>query len=408
MLKGLKIIVGISGGIAAYKTISLIRLFIKNNAQVKVVTTQNALNFVTLTTLESISKNKVYTSVFAPDNDYTTEHIALTDWGDIFIVAPATANIIGKYACGIADDALSTSLMAFDKKVYIAPAMNCKMWNSFQLQNNIDVIKRHNNVGIIEPENGFLACGYEGKGRMAEPQAIYDYAVKDHFNIDKPLINYKVLVTAGPTYEAIDPVRFIGNHSSGLMGYCLAEAFACLGAKVTLVSGPTQLHAKHPNINTVKVVSASEMNSACLTAFPKTHITIMAAAVADYMPKIIKTEKIKKTKDSSFSLEMVPTPDILQNLGKIKTQNQILAGFALETNNEIPNAKEKLKKKNLDFIVLNSLNDEGAGFGTLTNKITIIDFNGIVVFNTKRKEDVALDIASKVLNILKSKTIKKK
>ena len=400
MLNGKKIIIGITGGIAAYKTISLIRLFNKNGAEVKVVTAHNALQFVTKVSLESISKNKVYSDLFSSDNDFTTEHIALTDWGDVFIVAPATANIIGKFANAIADDAISTTLLAFDKKVYLAPAMNCKMWEHFSVKKNCDYLIQ-NNIAIIEPTDGFLACGYEGKGRMAEPEEIFNFVLNDSFSNSQVLKNVNVLITAGPTHESIDPVRFIGNHSSGLMGYSLAEAFACKGANVTLISGPTHLKAKHNNIKTIHVVSADEMNEACTKEFPKNSIAVMSAAVADYKPAKESSTKIKKGNAENITLQLTSTPDILLNLSKMKKKNQILAGFALETNNEIANAQEKLKKKKLDFIVLNSLNDKGAGFKTSTNKVSIIDSEGVITFELKSKKEVAEDIINKILSILK-------
>jgi len=398
-LNGKKIIIGITGGIAAYKTISLIRLFIKNGAEVKVVTTKNALQFVTKITLESISKNKIYSELFSSENDYATEHISITDWGDVFIVAPASANIIGKFANGIADDALSTAFLAFDKKVYLAPTMNCKMWEHFSVKKNCAYLNQ-NNINIIEPAEGFLACGYEGKGRMAEPEEIFNYVIND-FSKSQILTNLKVLITAGPTFESIDPIRYIGNHSSGLMGYSLAEAFAEKGADVTLVSGPTHLKAKHNKIKTISVVSAEEMNEACIKEFPNTDITVMSAAIADYKPLKCSSDKIKKENSENITLQLIPTPDILLNLSKMKTKNQLLVGFALETNNEIAFAQEKMRRKKLDFIVLNSLNDEGAGFKTHTNKISIIDNEGITNFELKTKKEVAEDIITKILSLIK-------
>lgn len=394
MLSGKKIILGISGGIAAYKSINLIRLFIKSGAEVKVVTTASALHFVTKISLESVSKNKVYTDVFDESNDYTTAHISLTDWGDIFVVAPATANIIGKFANGIADDALSTSLLAFNKDVYIAPAMNCKMWEHFSVQKNCCYLKA-NGVHFIEPEKGFLACGYEGKGRMAEPEAIHSILAQSFTSNN--FSGKKVLVTAGPTYEAIDPVRFIGNHSSGLMGYSIAEAFAQRGATVYLVSGPTGLRVSHNNIEKIDIVSADEMQQACIKLFPQADITVMAAAVADYKPTEYNKKKIKKEKTNLSTLSLSRTPDILAQLGAMKSSQQILVGFALETDNETDNAKQKCVEKNLDFIVLNSLKDKGAGFGTKTNKIAIVDTSGTVeTYALKHKKEVAADIVLQI------------
>ncbi len=392
MLKDKKIILGISGGIAAYKAAFLIRLFKKAGAEVKVVGTANAFEFITRVTLESLSENKVYDEVFGPENDYTTEHVALTDWGDVFIVAPATANIIGKFANGIADDALSTSLIAFDKKVFLAPAMNCKMYANFAFQRNLDYLKK-NNVDVIEPAEGFLACGYEGKGRMEEPEHIFN-VVESYFSQEKlSLQNKQILVTAGPTHEAIDPVRYIGNHASGKMGYALAKALANRGAKVNLVSGPVDIQCKHPNIVLTKVTTAEEMYNSCMTHYTTCDAAIMAAAVADYKPKTIHQEKVKKGKNKQMvKLELIPTPDILWAMGE-KKEKQVLVGFALETTDEEKNAREKLKNKNLDFIILNSLKDSAAGFGYDTNKITIIDNkNQVFRYPLKDKSEVATDI----------------
>jgi phosphopantothenoylcysteine decarboxylase/phosphopantothenate--cysteine ligase len=387
MFENKNVLIGISGGIAAYKSVELIRLFKKAGANVKVVTTENALQFITELTLETISQNKVYSSVFSATNDYSTEHISLTDWADFMIVAPATANIIGKFANGIADDALSTTFMAFNKQVFIAPAMNNKMYSNFAFVRNINYLKS-NGIEIIEPETGFLACGYEAKGRMEEPSNIYKI-VEKFFNTHNSFKGKKVLVTAGPTYEAIDPVRFIGNHSSGKMGFAIAESFANRGADVTLISGPVALSVKHNNIKLVNVVSANDMLEKCSEFFDDADITVMAAAVADYTLKNTYSQKIKKN-DNLITLELTPTVDILKTLSKLKKENQLIVGFALETENENYNAKKKLKEKNLDLIVLNSLNDDGAGFGCDTNKITIIDKNGNQInYETENKKVVA-------------------
>ncbi len=393
MLEGKKVILGISGGIAAYKAAILIRLFKKAGAEVRVVGTANAFEFITRVTLESLSENKVYDKVFGEQNDYTTEHVALTDWGDVFVVAPATANIIGKLANGIADDALSTSLLAFNKQVFIAPAMNCKMWEHFAVQNNTEQLKNQGII-VIEPTEGFLACGYEGRGRMEEPDTIFQI-VKKTFDVSaKSLNGKKILLSAGPTHEAIDPVRYIGNRSSGKMGYALAEELAMRGAHIVLVSGPVNQTSKHPNIQTIKVTSANEMLDACQMHFLDCDAAIMAAAVADYQPAYVMDRKLKKSEsDKALQIKLIPTPDILACLGKIK-QKQVLVGFALETDNEEDNALQKLKSKNLDFIVLNSLNDQGAGFEHNTNKITIINNKSEVLrYPLKEKKEVATDIA---------------
>lgn len=383
---------GITGGIAAYKAAFLIRLFRKAGAEVKVVCTQHALEFITRVTLESLSENRLYDAVFAEQNDYTTEHVALTDWGDVFVVAPATANIIGKLTGGIADDALSTSLLAFNRQVFLAPAMNCKMYEHFAVQKNLDFLKSQG-VHIIEPGEGFLACGYEGRGRMEEPEKIFSI-VQTYFAAEEsPLKGKKILVTAGPTQESIDPVRYIGNHSTGKMGYAIANELAIRGALVTLVSGPVNL-STNEKIDLVQVKTAQEMYDACMDIFPETDATIMAAAVADYTPEKISKHKIKKEKSGdALQIQLKPTPDILLQLGKIK-QKQILGGFALETDNEEENAIKKIKAKNLDFIVLNSLQDSGAGFSVDTNKITIIDNKQqFTRYSLKSKTEVAADIA---------------
>ncbi len=391
-MKGKKVILGISGGIAAYKAALLIRLFKKAGAEVKVVGTTNAFEFITRVTLESLSGNKVYSQVFGDQNDYTTEHVALTDWGDVFVLAPATANIIGKFANGIADDALSTSLLAFDKQIFIAPAMNCKMYENFAVQKNLDTLQAHG-VQIIEPADGYLACGYEGKGRMEEPEIIFSTVVSKLNNESLSMTGKTIMVTAGPTYESIDPVRYIGNRSSGKMGYSLASELANRGARVLLVSGP--VHLKDPvGVQVSRVETTDEMYETCMKLYPVCDAVIMAAAVADFSPATPADRKIKKTdQDSQLVLKLKPTLDILASMGNEK-KHQVLVGFALETEQEEVHALNKLKKKNLDFIVLNSLNDHGAGFNTDTNKVSIIDNKGkIVRYPLKDKHGVAADIA---------------
>lgn len=383
---------GITGGIAAYKAAFLIRLFKKAGAEVKVVGTANAFEFITRVTLESLSENHVYDQVFGDQNDYTTEHVALTDWGDVFVVAPATANIIGKYANGIADDALSTSLLAFNHKVFMAPAMNCKMFEHAAVKDNIHRLKQRH-VQIIEPAEGFLACGYEGRGRMEEPEAIFEQ-VRAHFASGRFIVSGKrVLITAGPTHEAIDPVRFIGNHSSGKMGYALAAELVKRGAEVILVSGPVVLEPP-PVSKLIKVTSAREMYDACMEVFPDSDVAIMTAAVADYTPANPAAHKIKKKQQSQeMTISLKPTTDILGRMGQEK-KHQVLVGFALETTQGEDQAIEKLKQKNLDFVVLNTLADEGAGFTHETNKINIIDNNfAISRYPLKGKNEVATDIA---------------
>jgi phosphopantothenoylcysteine decarboxylase / phosphopantothenate---cysteine ligase len=391
------IIIGISGGIAAYKIPLLIRMFRKNNFGVKVVCTKNALEFVTPLTLETLSQNTVYSDVFSETEEYSTAHISITDNADAMIVAPATANIIAKFANGIADDALSTTFLSFNKQVFIAPAMNTKMLTNPATQKNIEILKQRG-VIFIEPDSGFLACGYEGKGRMSEPQELFDTVV-EFFKTMPDLSGINVLVTAGPTHEAIDPVRFIGNRSSGKMGYAIADAFAKAGASVTLISGPSSVKSHHPHVNLIKINSAEEMFAQCVSFFPDNQITIMAAAVADFTPSVTAVQKIKKN-DQLLSIELKPTKDILKHLGSMKNKNQILVGFALETHNEEANAKEKLRNKNLDCIVLNSLQDKGSGFEFDTNKIKIITAETSIEFELKHKNEVASDILHFIYNNL--------
>lgn len=400
MLTGKKVIVGITGGIAAYKTPLLIRLLIKNGAEVKVAATKSALQFVTSTTLETLSKNKIYTDLFAETNEYNTEHVALKDWADFMIVAPATANCIGKLASAIADDALSTLLLAFNKPLFICPAMNTNMLEHFSVERNIQWLK-DNGVRFIEPSVGELACGVEGRGRMEEPENILD-KVLSSLSQSATFVGKKVLITAGPTYEKIDAVRFIGNFSTGKMGYALAMEFANQGADVILVSGPTHLEIRHPKVKKISVMSAREMYEVANEYFTASNVAILSAAVADFRPETAAEQKIKKTSNSqTMDLHLVQNPDILASLGSKKKENQILVGFALETNDELANAKKKLEKKNLDFIVLNSLQDAGAGFGYDTNKVTFVFRDGKVEQEPlKSKKEVAADIAKRVKGIL--------
>lgn len=400
MLTGKKILVGITGGIAAYKTPLLIRLLIKNGAEVKVAATKSALQFVTPTTLETLSKNKIYTDLFAETNEYNTEHVALKDWADFMIVAPATANCIGKLASGIADDALSTLLLAFNKPLFICPAMNTNMLENFSVQRNIQWLK-DNGIRFVEPASGQLACGVEGKGRMEEPENILDNVIAS-ISQNNAFAGKRVLITAGPTYEKIDAVRFIGNFSTGKMGYALAMEFAQQGAEVVLVSGPTHLEINHPNVKKISVMSAREMYEAANEYYPTSNVAILSAAVADFRPETAAEQKIKKTSNSqTMDLHLVQNPDILASLGSKKRDDQILVGFALETNDELANAKKKLEKKNLDFIVLNSLQDAGAGFGHDTNKVTFVFKTGKIEQEPlKSKKAVAADIAKRVRDML--------
>ena len=391
----MKIIIGITGGIAAYKVPELVRLFRKAGHEVQCVATSHALEFVTPLTLETVSGNKLYSDLFAPANDHTTEHVSLKDWGDIMVVAPATANIIGKMASGIGDDALSTLLLAFSgKPLYVCPAMNTQMMENPAVIRNIKTLKSWG-IHIIEPTEGELACGAVGKGRMEEPERIFDIVAKD---LERgPMGGKQILITAGPTYERIDSVRFIGNYSSGKMGFALAEEFANRGAHVFLVTGPTALTAKHHNIERIDVESAQQMYDACMERFDSCDVAVLSAAVADYRPESTYDGKMKKQGDEGMVIRLVQNPDILATLGKRKREGQLLVGFALETANEMAYAQEKLQRKGLDMIVLNSLRDKGAGFGTDTNKVTIIDRDGNTTEGSlKSKADVAKDIVDAI------------
>lgn len=389
MLEGKHIVLGISGGIAAYKIPELIRLLRKAGAEVKVTCTKNALNFVTPLTLETLSNNKVYFDVFAPTNEHSTEHISLPDWADLMIVAPATANVIGKMANGIADDALTTTFLAMQRPVLIAPAMNDKMFAHPALQHNLETLRSWNHITLLDCAEGFLACGTSGKGRMQEIEVIFQAA--DAILEKKTLVGKKVLITAGPTQEKIDPVRFISNYSTGKMGIAIAELAAKKGAEVTLILGPTS-QSVADGIHILNVVSAQEMYENAKHEFANSDITILSAAVADFTSPQIADKKIKREKEDLI-ISLCPTQDIAASLGKIKTEKQTLIGFALETNDEMNNARGKMTRKNFDYIVLNSLQDKGAGFGYDTNKITILGKDGTCQeFPLKSKKEVARDI----------------
>ncbi|MDR0970790.1 MAG: bifunctional phosphopantothenoylcysteine decarboxylase/phosphopantothenate--cysteine ligase CoaBC [Bacteroidales bacterium] len=397
MLLNKNVLIGISGGIASYKTPLLIRELIKKGCNVRIVVTKNALEFVTLTTLKTLSQNEVYSDMFSKSETFTTEHISLSLWADLFIVAPATANIIGKFACGIADDCLSTSLLAFNKDIFLAPAMNDMMYSNIAVQNNINTLKQRG-VKIISPQSGELACGTIGQGRMEETKNIVQI-IENYYNSSLPLKDKTILITASSTQEKIDAVRYISNNSSGKMGFSLAENLAQLGAKVILISGKTFLEPIHKNIELHNVVSTEQMYEKTMEYFPQSNAAILSAAPCDYKPLTIYENKIKKS-DKELTITLVPTKDILKHLGEIKKENQILVGFALETDNEIENAKSKLKNKNLDFIVLNSLNDKGAGFFVDTNKVTIINKDlSIETFPLKSKMEVAKDITNKLISL---------
>ncbi len=397
MLGGKNILLGITGGIAAYKTTFLVRLLIKAGANVKVVLTESASSFVSPLTLAALSKNPVLTS-FVKEENHTTDwnnHVELGLWADLMLIAPATANTLSKMANGVCDNLLLAVYLSAKCPVFFAPAMDLDMYQHPSTKVSFEKLQSFGNV-IIPATSGELASGLHGEGRMAEPEDILAF-IQEHLAQGLPLHNKKVLITAGPTYEAIDPVRFIGNHSSGLMGYEIAKAAANLGAQVILVSGPSHLSISHSAIDLHKVISAEQMYHSVHSYFPEMDIAICAAAVSDYRPRTVADQKIKK-EESDLTIELIKNKDILLSLGEQK-QKQYLVGFALETENEIENAKKKLKKKNLDAIVLNSLNDIGAGFGKQTNKITFIDKNlNLTAFDVKEKSEVASDILKEIIN----------
>lgn len=396
VLNGKKVLLGVSGGIAAYKTASLVRLFIKAGAHVQVIMTPASKDFVTPLTLSTLSKNPVHSSFFNEDDADAVwnNHVDLALWADLMLIAPATANTLSKMTTGNSDNLLIAAYLSAKCPVYFAPAMDLDMYKHPSTISSFNALKQFGNI-MIPAENGELASGLSGEGRMAEPENIIAFLEAD-LESKLPLIGKKILITAGPTYEAIDPVRFIGNHSSGKMGFDIANEAANLGAEVILVSGPTHFKVKNSSIEVVNVISAQEMYDACHVYFNDVDAAIAAAAVADYKPKEVALQKIKKN-SNEFSIELEKTKDILSSLGAIK-KNQFLIGFALETENEIENAKLKIQKKNLDLIVLNSLQDEGAGFKKETNKVTFIDKDfKIEPMELKAKEFVAEDILKKVI-----------
>ncbi|MDE6080216.1 MAG: bifunctional phosphopantothenoylcysteine decarboxylase/phosphopantothenate--cysteine ligase CoaBC [Duncaniella sp.] len=377
-LQGKHIVLGITGGIAAYKSATLLRLFIKAGAEVQVVMTPSAKEFITPVTLSALSQKPVVSEFFTANTGEWHSHVDLGLWADCMVIAPATASTIGKMANGVADNMLVTTYLSAKSQVFVAPAMDLDMMAHPSTTRNIESLKSYGNI-IIEPQSGFLASGLTGKGRMEEPENIVE-VVADFFasRSDSSLAGKKVLVTAGPTYEKIDPVRFIGNYSSGKMGFALAEECAARGAEVTLVAGPVALTTHHPSIRRIDVESAREMLDACTASFPDAEIAIMCAAVADYRPEQMTDKKIKREHTEVPTLRLVKNPDIAATLGKAKRPGQVLVGFALETDNEVANAVEKLERKNLDYIVLNSMRVAGAGFGTDTNAVSIISPQGTV------------------------------
>ena len=400
MLKCKHIILGITGSIAAYKAAYIIRALVKKGAEVQVVITPAGKEFITPITLSALSSNPVISEFFSNRDGSWHSHVDLGLWADAMLIAPATASTIGKMANGIADNMLVTTYLSCKAPVFIAPAMDLDMFAHPSTQQNLDRLRSFGNH-IIEPAEGELASHLVGKGRMEEPDKII--AVLEEFFASRTVLEKKkIVITAGPTYEKIDPVRFIGNYSSGKMGFALAEACAQQGAEVTLIAGPVSLTTTHPNIQRIDVESAEEMYQAAMTAFPEADAGILCAAVADYRPEIQADEKIKRESKGEMMLHLVPNKDIAASLGAIKREGQVLVGFALETNNEATNAESKLKRKNLDFIVLNSLRDAGAGFRCDTNKISIIDRQGETTgYPLKSKQGVAVDIVNKLATLLK-------
>lgn len=402
MLTGKKIVLGITGSIAAYKAAYLSRALIKKGAEVQIVITPAGKEFITPVTLSALTQKPVVSEFFTANDGTWHSHVDLGLWADLMLIAPATASTIGKMACGIADNMLITTYLSMKAPVFIAPAMDLDMYKHPSTQQNLERLKSYGNH-IIEPASGYLASSLEGKGRMEEPDVIVKH-LEDFFITQNQLSKKKILITAGPTYEKLDPVRYIGNYSSGKMGFALAEECADRGAEVILISGPVDIKTKHPRIKRIDIESAEEMYEQAIRHFPEVTGGILCAAVADYKPANYQSSKIKREKkeNDELNLLLVRNPDIAASLGKIKKESQFLIGFALETDNELLNAKEKLKKKNLDFIILNSLQEQGAGFRTDTNKISIIDSGGKVEdFELKSKKEVARDIIDKMSEWIK-------
>ena len=399
MLNKKNILLGVCGGIAAYKTAYLVRHLIKSGANVKVIMTESAKAFIGPLTLSTLSKNAVYTDFFDTETGEWSNHVELALWADVYILAPATSNTIAKMANGICDNLLLATYFSAKNPVVIAPAMDLDMASHPTLLRNLDTLKK-DSVAVIPFESGELASGLVGQGRMAEPEIIHSY-IQDFFGQTDDLEKKKILVNAGPTHEPIDPVRFIGNRSTGKMGVAIANELSNRGAEVTLVLGPTSIQFElHPNISLIRVQTAQEMRDACVGVYPKCDAAILSAAVADFTPKSKTDKKIKKS-SNTIAIELVKTPDTLAELGELKTDKQILVGFALETNDALAHAQGKLERKNLDLIVLNTLEDKGAGFGHDTNKITTIDKTGeICTFDLKSKKEVAKDIVNKLKTII--------
>lgn len=396
MLTGKKILLGITGSIAAYKIPLLVRLLKKDGADVRVVMTPSAKDFVTPLTLSTLSGNPVLSHGFDEQTGKWDSHVELGLWADLFVVAPASANTMAKMAYGMADNYLLTVCLSAKCPIMFAPAMDLDMYKHPATQQNIKTLIERGCI-FVAPSSGELASGLCGEGRMEEPQKIYE-RIKSFFQTKQNFKGKKVLITAGPTYEAIDPVRFIGNHSSGLMGIEIARAFSDQGAEVTLVLGPSNISVNKKNVNVLPVTSAKEMYEAATALFPKTDIAVLSAAVADFRPEVVADQKIKKNPDNdTFTIKLVKTEDILKSVGSMKTENQTVVGFALETENGLENAKKKLHTKNIDLIVLNEMNESGVGFKTKTNKVSIITKNDqVTTYDLKPKNEVALDILNAI------------
>ncbi len=402
MLKGKHILIGVTGGIAAYKTANIIRLLVKEGCEVQVIMTDHAKDFITPLTLATLAKNPVLTEFYNPEDGDWNSHVDLGLWADLFLIAPATANSIAKMANGIADNLLLTTYLSARCTVFVAPSMDLDMLKHPATRINVETLKAFGNH-VLEPTVGELASGLSGKGRMAEPEEIIE-EIKSFFTKKKtsePLSGKHILINAGPTREPIDPVRFISNHSTGKMGIALADVAAEFGADVELVLGPVNLKPQNSSVKVIDVITADSMANECIARFKECDIAILSAAVSDFSAVEVEKKKIKKGSET-FELKLKKNPDIAEALGKAKKPSQILAGFALETDNELENAKEKLTRKNLDLIILNSLKEKGAGFGFDTNRITIIDkYNNIDKFELKSKEDAARDILNKIVSMIR-------
>lgn len=401
MLKGKRVVLGVTGSIAAYKIANLASALVKLRADVHVIMTKNATNFINPITFETLTKNKCIVETFDRNFVHEVEHVSLADSADIMMIAPASANIIAKMANGIADDMLSTTYLAMRCPVIVAPAMNVNMYNNPIVQDNMEKLKKYNNI-VIEPNEGYLACGYTGKGKMPEPEELLSYIIKE-IGFEKDLIGKKILITAGPTREEIDPVRFITNHSTGKMGYAIAEMAMLRGADVTLVSGPVNI--KKPGfVKSINVVSARDMFEAVKSNYEDMDVIIKTAAVADYTPLDKKDEKIKKSEnDSDLNIKLERTTDILNWLGHNRKEGQIICGFSMETQNMLENSKKKLEKKNADIIAANSLRDTGAGFGTDTNHLVLIKKDGIKDLPLMSKRDAASALLDEIKLLMEHK-----